>query len=198
MTLIEIYNQNPNKCNYCNQDIIAKEGTRLSDVKRKKFCNSSCAASYNNKKSPKRQAVKEGNCCNCRTVIKFEYDKNKQTYKKRQYCNSCLEAVKIETLTKHKNNKLVEYMSKTKGEIKKTLKNPSSALRNQARRIYANSDKPKACHVCGYDKHTEIAHIKGIAEFNDDDKISEINSIDNLIALCPNHHWEFDNKLLDL
>ena len=188
MKALDRYNQNPNKCKYCNQDIIAKEGSRLSDVKRKQFCNSSCAASYNNKKTPKRKAIKEGECSNCGTTIKYEYDDNKKTYKKRQYCNACLEALKIENLTKHKNNKLLEYMSKTKGEIKQLLKNPFSALRNQARRIYTNSNKPKVCSVCGYSTHIEIAHIKGIAEFNDDAKISEINNIDNLIALCPNHH----------
>lgn len=39
-----------------------------------------------------------------------------------------------------------------------------------------------------YDKHIEIAHIKSVAEFDDSVTIAEINSIDNLIALCPNHH----------
>lgn len=198
MTALEKYNQKPNKCKFCNQDILAKEDSRLSDIKRKQFCNSSCAASYNNKKNPKRKAVTQGECLNCKTIIEFEYNKNKQTYKKRQYCNACLDAIKIENLTKHKNNKLIKYMSKTKGEIKQELKNPFSALRNQARRIYNNSDRPKICSICGYKNHIEIAHKKGIAKFDDNAKISEINNIDNLIALCPNHHWEFDNGLLDL
>ena len=52
--------------------------------------------------------------------------------------------------------------------------------------------------ICGYDKHYEIAHIKPVSDFEDDALITEINSIDNLIALCPNHHWEFDNGLLNI
>ena len=32
--------------------------------------------------------------------------------------------------------------------------------------------------------------------FPDETKVLEINSIENLIALCPTHHWEFDNGLL--
>ena len=28
--------------------------------------------------------------------------------------------------------------------------------------------------------------------------IEEINNINNLIGLCPNHHWEYDNGLLEL
>lgn len=44
------------------------------------------------------------------------------------------------------------------------------------------------CAICGYDKHVEIAHIKPVSDFADSCTIAEINSIDNLIALCPNHH----------
>lgn len=32
--------------------------------------------------------------------------------------------------------------------------------------------------------------------FSMDSLISEINSLENLIYLCPNCHWEFDNELL--
>ena len=52
--------------------------------------------------------------------------------------------------------------------------------------------------VCGYDKTYEVAHIKAVSEFSDDALISEINDINNLIALCPNHHWEFDHLQLDI
>lgn len=48
----------------------------------------------------------------------------------------------------------------------------------------------------GYDKHIEIAHIKAVSDFSDDSLISEINDKNNLVALCPNHHWEFDNGFL--
>lgn len=57
---------------------------------------------------------------------------------------------------------------------------------------------PYKCAICGYDKHIEIAHIKAVSDFEDSVKISEINSINNLIALCPNHHWEYDNNILKL
>ena len=52
--------------------------------------------------------------------------------------------------------------------------------------------------ICGYSKHYEVAHIKAVADFDDNDLISEINSENNLIALCPNHHWEYDNGLLKI
>ena len=55
-----------------------------------------------------------------------------------------------------------------------------------------------SCAICGYNKHIEIAHIKSVSSFNDEATIGEINSIDNLIALCPTHHWEYDNGLFNL
>ena len=62
--------------------------------------------------------------------------------------------------------------------------------------IFKKSNRPQKCVICGYDKHIEIAHIKSVSEFSDDALVSEINDINNLVALCPNHHWEFDNGIL--
>ena len=64
--------------------------------------------------------------------------------------------------------------------------------------LYINSNKPKQCIVCNYDKHYEVAHIKSVSDFDDGSLISEINNQDNLIALCPNHHWEYDNTDFDI
>lgn len=64
--------------------------------------------------------------------------------------------------------------------------------------MYKSSGKPYCCAICGYSTHIEIAHIKAVSDFEDSATIAEINSIDNLIALCPNHHWEYDNGILKL
>lgn len=50
--------------------------------------------------------------------------------------------------------------------------------------------------MCGYSNYFEIHHIKPIEEFKLTTKIVEVNSLNNLIALCPNHHWEADNDIL--
>ncbi|NDG25698.1 MAG: HNH endonuclease [Proteobacteria bacterium] len=47
--------------------------------------------------------------------------------------------------------------------------------------------------LCIYDKHFEVAHIKPISEFSKDTLITIVNDPSNLIPLCPNCHWEFDN-----
>jgi predicted restriction endonuclease len=74
----------------------------------------------------------------------------------------------------------------------------SARIRQVARQVYRQSDKPKKCLVCGYDKHYEVCHKVGIADFADDTSIAEINHLDNLVALCPNHHWELDHNHLTL
>ena len=89
--------------------------------------------------------------------------------------------------------------NKTKGEIfnqRCGWQNARSAIQKTARRVYEKSEKDKKCLICGYKKHYEIAHIKSVSSFENNVLIEEINNISNLVALCPNHHYEFDNNLL--
>lgn len=92
-------------------------------------------------------------------------------------------------------------VGKTKREIFESHCNWQSArttIRRNAVKVFELSDKPKCCQVCKYDKHYEVCHIKSVSSFLDGAKIEEINSVDNLLALCPNCHWEFDNGLLEI
>ena len=102
------------------------------------------------------------------------------------------------------NPKLTEDISieiQTKRDLFKNRKNwqsARSAIQKNARKVFFQSFKQRECAVCGYTNHIEIAHIKAVSEFEDNDTIEVINSIDNLIALCPNHHWEYDNGILKI
>lgn len=92
-------------------------------------------------------------------------------------------------------------LNKTKGELFEERKNWQSArssMQKDARRMYFEHTQNPKCAICGYDKHIEVAHIKSVSDFDDNTKISIINSVDNLIGLCPNHHWEYDNGILKL
>ena len=55
-----------------------------------------------------------------------------------------------------------------------------------------------SCQNCGYKRHKEFCHIKPISQFSISTKIKDINRESNLLILCPNCHWEFDNNLLSL
>jgi hypothetical protein len=66
---IQEYYQNPNKCLFCSQIINISEKEKVYDVKRKKFCNRSCAASHNNK-GKKRGPHLSGSCKICLAPIR--------------------------------------------------------------------------------------------------------------------------------
>ena len=100
-----------------------------------------------------------------------------------------------------KIKKISPVLLKTKGQLKserKSYQSYRSGVRKYAEKIYKESNKEMKCIVCGYDKHVEIAHIKAVSDFDEDSTISSINTLENLVALCPNHHWEFDNNLIKL
>jgi predicted restriction endonuclease len=89
----------------------------------------------------------------------------------------------------------------TKLELKKIrtgYQSYRSAIRRHAQCIFTSSNNIKSCAKCGYDRHIEIAHIRPVSSFPDTSIIGEINKIDNLIALCPTHHWEYDHGILKI
>lgn len=159
---LESYYKDPIVCKNCNNIIEVTSTQKVSEVKKKKFCNKSCAASFNNRKKIKKTIKKE---------IK-------------------LPAEKFRFL-----------LNKTKKEIFNIHKNWQSArtsIRRHAQYIFDSEIKENCCRKCGYNKHIEICHIKAVSLFSDDSKISEINNKSNLIPLCPNCHWEYDNGLLKI
>ena len=217
---IDDYNKNPNLCLYCNSPIYAPYDKKIKYTTVKKFCSHSCAASYNN-----LGRIKNGNfvrdyytyigSCKLDNFTDEEilsYFKESRTIKEfseklgfkqkisydTKYINDRLDKIGI-SLNDFRKFGVVENL--TKKEIfdrYKQWQTARSTIQKKAREIYNNSSKPKSCIVCGYDKHYEVAHVQSVSEFSDDALISEINNIDNLIALCPNHHWEYDNANLDI
>ena len=92
-------------------------------------------------------------------------------------------------------------LDKAKGELFENRKNWQSArgsIQKNARSTYFENTVSPKCEICGYSHHVEVAHIKPVSEFSKTATIREINSIDNLIGLCPNHHWEYDHGILKL
>jgi Homing endonuclease associated repeat/HNH endonuclease len=142
------------------------------DTKNQKFCSRSCAVTITNK-TPKRKL--EGNCKCCSKSIKSQ----------NIYCKECRLYVKI---IGEKTLKEVIYRTHHRSSA-------FSLIRTRARAI-AKKLGVKSCQNCDYSKTIQIGHKKAINLFSEDTLISEINSLTNLIALCPNCHWEFDHNLL--
>ena len=83
-------------------------------------------------------------------------------------------------------------------EIKGIYYKFRAVIRKHAHYIYHQNGGEKKCKICGYDKHIQVCHIKSVSSFSDDSLITDINSKDNLIGLCPNHHWEYDNGYIKI
>ena len=138
-----------------------------------KFCSSSCAAIYNNTNFPKRKK-KTRYCKYCGNVIPAG----------RTVCDDC-------------NPNSVNWMERTLSDIHRAAKYQVSAhLRTIARSQYEKANLPRVCANCGYDKHVEICHVRAINSFPEETPVAVINDLANLVALCPNCHWEFDHDLL--
>ena len=160
------YYVNPNLCLFCNNIIQVKGQQKVREARDKKFCSRSCSASYNN-----------------------------STRKIGKQCNS-EKKVKVEAEEKTVPKKVITFLSLTRLELyTRSLNNYAarSAICKNARYVYKKSDRDKFCSECNYTKYYEVCHIKAVSDFNDDSLIREINDLDNLIALCPNCHWEHDN-----
>ena len=71
-------------------------------------------------------------------------------------------------------------------------------ITKHARRAYNKSGRSRICKLCGYARKYIICHIKAVADFGNKATIAEINHLDNLVALCPNHHSEYDDGYITL
>ena len=152
----------------------------LSEINKNQnhFCSRSCAAIYNNATKLKHGKYKKNKICsNCEALH------SKNSY----FCSQ-----KCKTENSMKNRTIKETF--TKGEQQQKYSNIRSIARNYAKYL----PNKHACQNCGYDKHIEIAHIKSISSFNENDMLIDVNNENNLLALCPNCHWELDNGHLTI
>ena len=182
------YYLNPNRCRHCGAVIRVPEKSKVTDIRSKRFCNRSCAAAYNNHAYPKRKRSDNRpmiSCHSCGILINTGD-------LRRRYCDTC----------KYQSRRVVNALGKrTKEGLFSSSANWQSArssLRIHACKVYARSNKARECVACGYSLHVNIAHRRPVSAFPDTALISEINHISNLVALCPNHHWEFDHGFLTL
>lgn len=68
-------------------------------------------------------------------------------------------------------------------------------MRNLAKRyVTAILEWKRECRVCGYDLHVDLCHVRAIHSFPADTKLIEVNAEENLVYLCPTHHWEQENS----
>ena len=132
-----------------------------TDTTNQKFCGRSCSAIYNNKKYPKRKP--EHVCKNCQTPITAGPS----------YCKPCFHALHRRDWNK------VTYEEICKG----VPYQKHSRIRDLARKKFLSETSKLSCHICGYDKHVDVCHIKPISSFSANDTLEQINATANLINI---------------
>lgn len=175
------YYLSPKVCLNCGEIIKVKDTEHPSETRKRRFCSQSCSATFNNKISPKRSK-----------------DTNK-------FCPVCggLKTAKAIMCTNCTNNSR-SIKSRTLGSYidgNKYLTSKVTSIRADAKRTLLNSNKEKVCNYCHnheFDEILEVHHIKGILQFSSSSTIEEINSLDNLVWLCPNHHIMIEKGLISL
>ncbi|MCO6501383.1 MAG: HNH endonuclease [Vicingus serpentipes] len=176
-SLLRYYNS-PNYCIHCNKIIVVKDNEKAAETRKRKFCSRSCANTHNNLKI-KSSSENRRICPLC--------GKKKNTYS--TLCIKCF----------NKSKEIITSL--TKGELFDKYRNWQSArstIQSNARKVLIESGREMKCVECEYSLHVDCCHIKDVSEFSSDSLISEINDTNNLVWLCKNHHWEFDNELLKL
>lgn len=173
---IEYYN-NPNYCLECG-NLIEITGAP-NEARKKKFCNHSCAAIYNNKEYPKRFKSEDRFCSIC----------GEQKNRESEMCKFCRKALATE---KRYQTPVKNFVYEGNARVK------YSQIRKMARQFIELWEIPLICRACGYDTHVQVCHIKPIAVFEEAGRIIDVNNPSNLICLCPNHHWELDNGYIEI
>lgn len=173
-------------CQFCNKSFTKF----LKDFKKSKnhFCSRFCYNESKKGKEPEHlkesklnSTKKEYFCNRCNKSLGYGYN----NIKSKKFCNDC-------------NKNFKDWSKITIKEFREThsINEFHARLRQLSRSIYNKSNKPKKCCNCNYDKHYEVCHLKDVKNFNESSSIADVNHIDNLIALCRNCHWEFDNNLI--
>lgn len=190
-----LYDANPRPCKFCCKPIPYENRVGM-------FCDSVCSAKFNNTNRvlstelPLGATLKlSGLCERCGKELEYKKLKDQRGYYLKRFCTSCggiekaiqrgLQPIAESTL----QNLCIRYKNRIAARTRITV---------HSRKVYIESDKPKCCLVCGYSRIIDVAHINPVSGFSDETLVGYINRLDNLVALCPTHHREFDMGLFEI
>lgn len=182
---LEGYLANPNICRHCHKVILPGPQRKgfIGRVRRKQFCNHSCAARSNNIgkiKNPVGPPRKVRVCPTCNGLVAGNA----------KYCSiPCRPKQPIALATKGQlRARYRELLPKYSWQASR------GRISRHAHSVFKRSGKECSCFICWYSHVVHVCHVKSVSDFPPSATLAEINDIGNLVALCPNHHWEFDHN----
>lgn len=158
-----LYYQSPNNCLQCNEVIHVTKSKTVSNIRKKKFCNQSCAAKYNNIRRNRRTPK----CIVCGTHVK----KGATTF-----CSSKC----------HKHHRYTEYIQRWKCGLENGINAGGMAISPTIRRFLFEKQGP-VCWHCGWSQINPVTkRVPLQVNHIDGDPLN--NKEDNLELICPNCH----------
>lgn len=163
------------------------------------------AAKVVKEKHLKKYLSNPNTCQYCGKAILPKREEKLNAVKVRRFCNRSCSAsynnkiLRGHTLKKEKPKKKKKYGVNENVEISSLYGKGSSKyalVRGKARSKMNFYKVEKKCVVCGYDKRVELHHKTPCREYPDDTLLSVVNDLDNIVYLCPNHHFEADHNLI--
>lgn len=160
----------------------------IPDFKTCPKCNINKSKNDFHKRKDKGYIYLKSYCKECSLL--YSYDICECGNKKNKQASICKECqISSQTIYHTIGDYIEKYRSKYGN------KSSYEIVRSRARQ---KTKHIKECQFCGYSKHVEVCHIKPISSFDKDTPIDTINDMSNLLILCPNCHWELDNKYRDI
>lgn len=154
---------------------------------------------YNTCKCGKKKQKKSEKCKTCSNKERHGetgIDKNKCLYcggEKNRESKQCKKCLEISRWKKTMNRTLDETMHHNSAS-----RAVYNAVRKYARKYLELKGIKKECVVCGYSKDIlDTSHFRDIASFSLDTKIQEVNSLRNIMYLCPRCHKELDKEIME-
>lgn len=152
--------------------------TFIFEKTEQKFCSKSCSAKFTNQKRKKY-------CTICDIA---------EVKGKTNFCKECRE----ERAFSLRENDSYRIMTLKELRDKYGTHQFHGKVRGHARSVFKRSKLEYKCAVpnCEFNLHVQIAHIISIKDFPETATIFEVNQIENLKPLCPNHHWMYDHGMM--
>lgn len=174
---------------------LRNSGYTYKDIAKKIGCSLGTVAYHCNPNEKKKSSERRK---------RYKNGETKKHELKKYYCKRCNEFigqgwnnVKAKKLCENCNKNIIDWSKITKKEFRNSFSNIHQ-YHARLRQLSRSAIKLQPCKICGYKNFIDVCHIKPVASFDDNATIAEINSEDNLICLCPNHHKEFDNNLIQI
>lgn len=171
---INEYYKSPNYCKECGNVIMIRLGERACLVKKKKFCNHSCAAKLNNRNT--RRGPKARNLCVC----------GKKLNRKSKMCFECRDNAYMDRPIELLKRKQYPHWTRVRAHAKKQMVK------------FGVERKCIKCMTNEFESVLEVCHRRDITKFPLTALIREVNHINNLVYLCPSHHALFDRGLIEI